>query len=149
MDDSRKKISWIKAFDLKMRRQNRHICLVIDNFSGHYISFSPRNIRIEYFKPNLTSFVQPLDAGIIRCFKAHYRHAFSIRAVDLDEAGESKIYKINLLEAMIMAKDAWAAVKASTIEHCWVHAGIQRYSHHTSPTHGSCSLGYHTRVCVV
>lgn len=117
----------MKAFDLKMRQQNRHVCLVIDNFSGHFIDFLPQNIQIEYFEPNLTSYVQPLDAGIIRCFKAQYRRAFSMRAVDLEEAGESDIYKINLLEAILMAKDAWAAVKASTIEHCWVHTGIQRF----------------------
>ncbi|KAJ7468750.1 hypothetical protein FB451DRAFT_1369000 [Mycena latifolia] len=28
--------------------------------------------------------IQPLDAGIIRCFKAHYRHAYCLRAVELD-----------------------------------------------------------------
>ena len=120
-------ISWVKAVDLKMRRQNRHICLIIDNFSGHFIAFVPWNIQLEYFEPNLTSYIQPLDAGIVRCFKAQYRRAFSMRAVDLEEAGESDIYKINLLEAMVMAKDAWAAVKPSTIEHCWAHAGIQRF----------------------
>jgi len=48
-----------------------------------------------------------------------------MRAIDLEEAGETDIYKINLLEAMVMARDAWAAVKASTIEHCWEHTGIQ------------------------
>ena len=120
-------ISWIKAFDLKMRRQNRHVCLTIDNFRGHYIDYLPRNIQMEFFEPKLTSFIQPLDAGIIRCFKAHYRRAFSLRAVVLDEVGEDNIYKINLLEAMNLARDAWAAVKPSTIEHCWVHAGIQRF----------------------
>lgn len=101
-------VSWVKAFDLKMHKEKRHICLVIDNFSGHYISFVPRNIQIEFFGPNLTSFVQPLDAGIIQCFKAHYWHAFSMHAVGLEEAGETDIYKVNLLEAMTMAKDAWA-----------------------------------------
>ncbi len=28
--------------------------LLIDNFSGHYISYKPKNIHLEYFKPNLT-----------------------------------------------------------------------------------------------
>ena len=61
---------WVKALDVKMGIQKRYICLLIDNFSGHKISFAPRNIQIIFFEPNLTSFVQPLDAGIIRCFKA-------------------------------------------------------------------------------
>jgi hypothetical protein len=55
----------------------------------------------------MTSFVQPLDAGIIQCFKAHYRHAFCIRAIDLDAAGEDDIYGINLLKIMHMARRSW------------------------------------------
>ncbi|KAH7925285.1 DDE-domain-containing protein [Leucogyrophana mollusca] len=116
---------YIKMLDIMMRRQNRHICLLVDNFSGHNTSYEPRNIDLEFFEPNLTSFVQPLDAGIIRCVKAHYRRSFCRRAIDLDEAGERDIYKINLLEAMLMAKDAWDSVEPSTIKHCWDHAGIQ------------------------
>jgi len=78
----------------------------------------------------MTSFVQPLDAGIIRCFKAHYRRAFCERAIDLDEAGEDDIYKINLLEVMMMANDAWDAISAETIRNCWNHTGIQQFVCH-------------------
>ncbi len=109
-----------------MREAGRHICLLIDNFSGHTIGYKPRNIHIVFFKPNLTPFVQPLDAGVIRCFKAHYRQAFCKRAIELDEAGEHEIYKIDLLEGMIMAQTAWKEILPSTIEHCWAHTGIQR-----------------------
>ncbi|KIJ12770.1 hypothetical protein PAXINDRAFT_35336, partial [Paxillus involutus ATCC 200175] len=83
------------------------------------------HIQLEFFKPNLTSFVQPLDAGVIRCFKALYRRSFCDRAIDLDEAGQRDIYKINLREAMLMAKEAWDVVDPQTIQHCWNHAGIQ------------------------
>jgi DDE superfamily endonuclease len=98
-----------------MRAARRHILLVIDNFSGHSIDYKPSNIHVEFFEPNLTSFVQPLDAGVIRCFKAHYRSNFCRRAIVLDEAGESDIYKIDLLEGMLMAEEAWSAVTAETI----------------------------------
>jgi len=109
-----------------MREAGHHICLLIDNFSGHTIGYKPQNIHIVFFKPNLTPFVQPLDAGVIRCFKAHYRQAFCKRAIELDEAGEHEIYKIDLLEGMIMAQTAWKEILPSTIEHCWAHTGIQR-----------------------
>ena len=108
-----------------MAIERRFICLLIDNFSGHKISFTPRNIQIVFFEPNMTSFVQPLDAGIIRCFKAHYRRHFCLRAIELDEAGNNDIWKISLREAMVMANSAWAAVMPSTIQHCWNHTGIQ------------------------
>jgi hypothetical protein len=108
-----------------MRAEKRHILLLIDNFSGHFIKYKPSNIQIEFFEPNLTSFIQPLDAGIICCFKAHYHGYFCQRAIDLDEAGEPDIYKVNLLEAMLMAEKAWNSVTAETIKHCWDHTKIQ------------------------
>jgi DDE superfamily endonuclease len=89
---------------MKMHQQNHHILFTINNFSAHYINYEPTNIQLEYFEPNLTSFVQPLNAGIIRCFKAHYRNKFCQRAIKLDEAGEEDIYKIDLKEAMIMVR---------------------------------------------
>jgi len=116
---------WIKDLDIKMRCQNRHILLYMDNFSGHKISYRPTNIELEYFEPNMTPYVQPCDAGIIRCFKAMYRRNFCMRAIDLDEIGEREIYKINLLDAMVMAKQAWDAVTPETIQHCWNHTHIQ------------------------
>ncbi len=99
----------------------------MDNFSGHTIEYKPKNIELEYFEPNMTPFVQPCDAGIIRTFKAFYRKSFNQRAIDRDEAGEREIYKINLLEAMFMARKAWSQVSKATIQHCWGHALIQPY----------------------
>ncbi|KAF9226060.1 DDE-domain-containing protein [Gyrodon lividus] len=70
--------------------------------------------------PNMTPFIQPCDAGIIRCFKALYCHNFSRQAIDLDKAGECKIYKIDLLEAMVMANEAWNSMMPETIRNCWI-----------------------------
>ncbi len=109
-----------------MRQANRNVCLTLDNFSGHNIAYQPTNVKIEFFEPNLTPFVQPLDTGVIRCFKAHYRQAFCQCALELDDAGEWDIYKISLIEAMFMAKDAWKAINSETIKNCWGHTGIQR-----------------------
>ncbi|KAG6885130.1 hypothetical protein C0995_009563, partial [Termitomyces sp. Mi166 len=67
----------------------------------------------------------PLDAGIIQCIKAHYRCAFCGRALDLDEAGERDIYKINLLEGMLMVTEAWNTIDSETIQNCWDHTEIQ------------------------
>src|SRR5579859_1996920 len=101
-------------FDLQMRQQNRKVCLTLDNFSGHEIAYQPTNVKIEFFEPNLMPFVQPLDAGVICCFKAHYRQALCQRTLDLDQAGEREIYKIKLNEAMFMARAAWNAITQET-----------------------------------
>ena len=64
---------WLYDWDAKLRRQGRHILLLQDNFSAHNPPPDLTNICVENFEPNLTSHIQPADAGIIRCFKAHYR----------------------------------------------------------------------------
>jgi len=98
---------WVKKLDRRCLNEGRNIILLIDNFS------------------NMTSFVQPLDQGIIRCFKAHYRKQFCLRAIDLDEAGAENIYEINLLEVMLMSEEAWKAVQPKTVANCWKHSGIR------------------------
>ena len=118
-------VGWVKKLDIRMKWENRHIILMVDNFSGHCLSYKPSNVRLEHFKPNMTPFIQPCDAGIIRCFKALYHHNFSRREIDLDEASEREIYKTDLLEAMVMAKEAWNSVTPETIRNCWIHTGIQ------------------------
>jgi hypothetical protein len=40
--------------------------------------------------------------------------------------GESDIYKIELLEVMLMAQVAWAAMSADTIRNCWNHTDINK-----------------------
>ena len=98
----------------------------MDNFSGHNIDYVPKHIMLIHFEPGLTSHIQPLDAGIIRAFKAHYRRAFCLRAIEKDNAAEENIYKINLLEAMVMAEEAWESVSPATLKNCWNHTSIQR-----------------------
>ena len=109
--------------------------MLADKFSGHNISYEPRNIQLEFFEPNMTSYVQPLDASIIRCFKAHYRHEFCSQALDPNDLGEVNIYKINILEAMLLAKSAWAAITDTTIQNCWDHTRIQPYVSYFKTSH--------------
>ncbi|KIJ26725.1 hypothetical protein M422DRAFT_272186 [Sphaerobolus stellatus SS14] len=56
---------YIKKLDVMMRAKGRHILLLIDNFSGHYINYEPRNIRVEFFEPNMTPFATIREAMIL------------------------------------------------------------------------------------
>lgn len=118
---------WIKELDHQFCSTGQHVTLTLNNFPGHIIPYEPMDIKFIYFEPNLTSYIQPLDAGIIQCFKAHYHKAFCSHAVDLDEVGEEDIYKINLLEIMLLVWQAWDAVSSEAITHCWRHTGITEY----------------------
>ena len=108
-----------------MKQQNRKILLLIDNFSRHkWRQESITHIRIECFSPNLTPFVQPADAGIIRCLKAHFRKLLLVRSLNREDAGEDDIFVVNQLEAMRLLNSAWDAVTPTTIQNCWRKTGI-------------------------
>lgn len=66
---------WLKKFDKRMSIEKRKVLLLIDNAAGHGSideSVYP-NVKIEYLPANTTSHLQPMDAGIIRNFKLHYK----------------------------------------------------------------------------
>lgn len=90
----------MQYLDLKMIAEGRRIVMLIDNFSGHYIAYTPHNICLEYFALNLTAFIQPMDSSVIRTFKAYYRIAMCWHALLLDDASESEIFKFDLFEAI-------------------------------------------------
>ena len=117
---------WLTDWDKKLRDQRRKVVLLQDDFSGHVVPDNLTNIEVMNFSPNLTSHVQPADAGIIRAFKAHYRCLYMERALDRYDEGLSPaiIYDIDQLEAMRLADLAWDTVKQSTIRNCWVKSGI-------------------------
>ena len=117
---------WIQEWDIELEHKNRRIALTLDNFSGHKIIYKPKYITLIFFEPGMTSHIQPLDAGIIRCFKAYYRRQFCLRAIQQDDTDEENIYDINLLDAMTMAERAWDSVSPTTIKNCWNHTEIQR-----------------------
>ena len=118
---------WLQQWDRKLGRTNRKIVLLQDNFSGHIVPDGLQNIRVVNFAPNLTAHVQPMDQGIIQCFKAHYRAQFIQRAIDLYDTGttsSAEMYDIDQLDAMRLADLAWREVDTTTIRHCWRKAGI-------------------------
>jgi hypothetical protein len=114
-------------FDLNedMRRQGRHILLLCDNAPSHkHNPANYSNIRIEFLAPNLTSWVQPMNGGIIASFEAQYKRRFARLALDRNNLGIANMYKIDQLQAMHMPADAWRAVVPQTIANCWRHVGL-------------------------
>lgn len=116
---------WLAKWNGQLRRANRKVLLLVDNFSGHKFDASiTTNIHVEYFAPNLTAHVQPMDAGIICCFKAHYRRHFLHRSLDIFSTGASNFHDISVLQAMRLVHTAWGDVSDETIAHCWHKSGI-------------------------
>ncbi|KAI7960756.1 hypothetical protein MJO28_001245 [Puccinia striiformis f. sp. tritici] len=118
---------WIIKFNLKMKNQGRKILLLVDNFAGHTLPEGGlSNIRLEFFLPNLTAHVQPMDAGIISAFKSHYKQRFISRSIQRYDQGVTitQVYKIDQLTAMHISRMAWDHVTPKTITNCWNHTQI-------------------------
>ncbi len=118
--------NWISAWDKELEAKGRKILLLQDNFSGHIVPKDLKSIEVKNLAPNLTAHIQPMDQGIIKSFKAHYRAKYIQRAIDNYDANvtPSKIYDIDQLEAMRLANAAWDEVDATTIRRCWRKASI-------------------------
>src|SRR5260221_1137828 len=126
----------LRQWDRGLSGNGRKIVLLQDNLSGHIGPDGLQNIRVVNFKPNLTAHVQPLDQGIIRCFKAHYRAKYIECAINRYDVGTtaSDIYDINQLQAMRLADLAWCEVDTTTIRHCWDKASILPNTDSSAPT---------------
>ena len=59
----------------KFAREKRNVLLFLDNVSSHSPDLVGKfsNIKVVFLPKNTTSRLQPLDPGIIKNFKVHYR----------------------------------------------------------------------------
>jgi len=52
---------------------NKKVLLILDNAPSHISLYKPVNTTIIFLPPCTTSKLQPLDAGVIKTFKAYYK----------------------------------------------------------------------------
>jgi hypothetical protein len=114
---------WLVQFNKAMKKMNRHVILLLDNATSHQAPTQLSNVRIHFLPPNMTSHIQPLDAGIINSFKCHYRKLQIQKMLDLVE--RSLPAELSLDQAIRFSRMAWDSVTTSTIVNCWHHVGIR------------------------
>ncbi|KAG7273270.1 hypothetical protein CRUP_009698, partial [Coryphaenoides rupestris] len=123
-------VEWLKDWDHKLGRESKKILLLVDNCSAHHVKNTTlRNIRVEFLPKNTTSILQPCDQGIIRTAKAYFRKEMARSVLHQIDAGNRATAadiakKISLLDSILMLRDAWADVGASTIRNCWKKGGL-------------------------
>ena len=64
---------WVADVNKSMIKQKRKILLFIGHAPCHNVDIEYSNICLNFFPPNTTSKLQPLNQGIIKNFKCHYR----------------------------------------------------------------------------
>ncbi|GES83583.1 tigger transposable element-derived protein 6-like [Rhizophagus clarus] len=123
---------WLEYINNKFQTQNRKIILLIDNASSHFNPDEHTNdnlnlshVRVHFLPPNTTAHLQPMDAGIIKSFKAIYKQHYIRHIIHQFEANvDLKSARINVKETMEYVAQAWDSVKAETIVNCWQKTGI-------------------------
>ncbi|XP_040074994.2 tigger transposable element-derived protein 6-like [Ixodes scapularis] len=113
---------FLAKFDRFLKAEKRRAVLLVDNASCHSVRADYGNLTLKFFPPNMTAKIQPLDAGIIRAVKAHYRGELVRHYIACAEDNERQT--VDLRWCLQKLKSAWDAVRPQTIVNCWRHAGI-------------------------
>lgn len=118
---------WLLQFDNRMGLQKRKILLFLDNAGSHPRDLKLQNIKIIFLPPNATSVCQPLDQGIIKCFKGYYRTTIVkhiLTKIDSVSSVHQLSKTIDLLDAIYFINSAWNKVSSLTIQNCFRKSGI-------------------------
>ncbi|XP_060177758.1 uncharacterized protein LOC132607691 [Lycium barbarum] len=76
---------YMLGLNAKFEDENRKILLLMDNATPHDIEEYEdllTHIKVHYLRPNMTSHLQPADAGIIANFKVKYKSRFIKHLID-------------------------------------------------------------------
>lgn len=115
---------WLRKLDRQFSDENRKVLLLVDNCTAHTRSVPLKSINLQFFPPNATSVVQPLDLGIIKNLKHFYRGALVQRMLhDIEHRKQQS--DVTLLDAIQMLAKAWSEdVKPVTIRNCFRKGGF-------------------------
>ena len=108
----------------KLRLEGRS---VLDNAGCHPPNIVSSNIKLVFLPPNTTSVLQPLDLGIIKTFKVHYRKflmRFILSKIDTCSSATEVVKSVTILHAVRWVAEAWKNVGEMTVKKCFRRAGI-------------------------
>jgi len=92
----------MKTLDSRMRREGRKVLALVDNCAAHPKDLSLTNVRLEFFPPNCTSRLQPLDLGIIATVKKRFRKRLIQKVIaSIDQHNDAISIKLNVLQVSL------------------------------------------------
>ena len=116
---------WVRKLDSSFRAQSRKVALLIDNGPALHESKNLTNINLIFVPPNATSVLQPMDQGVIRSLKAHYRKKVVRLCIKAMESNKP-LPKINILQAMKHLVSSWNVVSKENIVNCFKKSNISQ-----------------------
>ena len=119
--------SWLISLNKKFKSENRHVLLFLDNASSHpHTEFS--KITLKFFPQLCTAALQPLDQGIIRCFKAKYRTNLIrklLSSLDSNDKADTLAKRVTILDALYWIRSSARELTNTTVRNCFHKAGFR------------------------
>ena len=121
--------SILQRLDRRMNQEKRKVILFWDNATCHPETAQTglKNIKLVFLPKNMTSRLQPLDAGIIRNFKCKYRKLlvrYIVSRIDEGKTASQIIEEVHVLKAITWLKTACKKVVPDTTKHCFKKCGF-------------------------
>jgi len=119
-----------------MQNEGRRIALITDNCPAHpSLDLPPKDydgptpselshVQLIYLPKRTIPFLQPLDQGIIRSFKASYRRKYAEQLVEYFELRNESPPPIDILQAIHLISAAWIELPRHIIYNFWSQASI-------------------------
>ena len=114
----------VREVDRHFTKEGRKIVILVDNCPAHS-SIDNVSTELIFLLPNTTSKRQPMDQGVIRSLKAHYK-TMSIKKLIKAIGKKKPLPEFSILDAMQMLDLAWGKVTIKTVVNCFEKAGISK-----------------------
>jgi hypothetical protein len=114
--------SELRLWDRQLRLHSRKILLLVENCPAHPELDNLQNIKSVFLPANTTSVLQPMDRGVIRSLKCHFRKLILLRMIEFIDKKQE--HTATLLPAVRCVDKAWRRVTEKTIRNCFRHAEI-------------------------
>lgn len=114
---------FLTQLDRKMASKNRKVLLFIDQCSAHPKEVVLPHVKVVFLPANTTSRLQPLDAGIIKNIKHHFK-GMLVRRLLAKINRKDEDLQISLLDAVHFLAMSWDRVTADTIANCFRKCGF-------------------------
>ena len=113
----------VGEINTEFKTKDKKVAWKINNCSAHRETEDLSHVKLIFISLNIASVSQPMDQGIIRSLKVHYRkHLVRVILAHLDQG--KRIFKVSLLKAIQLLVSACNGVSKETVINCFRIANI-------------------------
>ena len=105
---------WAREVDRRFTKEGREIVLLVDNCPAHPSIDNLVYTELIFLPPNTTSKLQPMDQGVIRSWKAHYKTMSIKKLIEVIEKKKT-LPEFSILDVMQVLDLAWRKLTTKTV----------------------------------